>query len=199
MSCLSFVCGQVDTTIFSNKLNSEEVEKKSAYWFSIGLGFSVAGGEDLTTSGGGLAGRLEASIELSPIVIGIHQTINTGGSSSFQGFLGGNLKDEFYETAFILGFVLHAKDETRIIFSSGASRVGGKRVVSNPGGFFGNATTRKFDPVFGLPLEVTVIGGKAKGTNMGISFYGNLNKVENFFGLTLNLNIGRFNNKKSAT
>ena len=165
---------------------------QASFWLNLGTGFSFAGEGPETSFGGGGCGRIGLGFQKQKWMLHLRYTGNTGGVSTYQGLLGGNLKDFFVELALMGGYAVSFKENRQVVVSTGLSRVSGSRVTSG-GGFFGRSgSSREFDPVVGLPLEVGIIGGRKKWGRIAFYFQGNFNAEEPFWAVNLCGNFGWF-------
>ncbi|MBC8376000.1 MAG: hypothetical protein H8E26_08125 [FCB group bacterium] len=176
---------------FGQDQNSHE--KPTDFWIGSGVGISAAGGGELTSFGGGLAARLSVSLKQGRGSITARATMNTGGESKYETvIIPGNLSDEFWDIGMLYGYSIKETEEITIILSGGLAAVGGSRVIKDdePGWF---SSGGKLDPVkstIGVPVELSWVIPGYSCINTSFTLHANFNRLETFYGVTLNLGIG---------
>ncbi|HOT97983.1 MAG TPA: hypothetical protein PLG50_16355 [bacterium] len=144
--------------------------KSLRYWISGGLGIC---------SLGDMAGNLHAGLQNGAILLSMRTTVNSAGL----------FDDEFYDTALLLGpSVRHSRWQASI--AAGVARVTGSR--GSGLNIFASGSARKaISPRAGLPLEVQLFYHLNSSLAAGLYGWANLNKVQNWGGIALNLKLGR--------
>lgn len=174
-------------------LTSQAQDSNNRFWLDLGLGFATAGGGEETRPGGGASLRVAGHFQFEKAVISVPLTINGGGKSNYDAFLGGKMRDQFNDVGLLVGYAFSHDSNMQLVISSGISRVGGSKVVRDTEEcwFFCNGgKSEDFEPLVGIPIEVGLYSLGRSAFGLGLTMHININRQENFAGFSLNVMIG---------
>ena len=125
-------------------------------WVSGGLGGSLA------SRGIGLSGRASVHVVVGKLAISGRLTANSGGSSGIEGLFG-TLRDEFFDSALLIGYASSPDNwKGQFIVGGGPAVVKGRRIIGRelpPCGLFGcGAEWEDLTPSIGLAMEAGAYG-----------------------------------------
>jgi hypothetical protein len=194
MICLS-ACSQT--------ANSKD--ENGSWFFSFGNGYSYAGHGNQSKAGGGFSIRTALDYQNNRFVFSTYLSGNQGGKANYDDYLKNNSNSEYlsanykHELLFDLGFqfggVALQNKRFDFILMTGISVVMVKQIVIRKDNgsftssdFFSYKVDREFlNSHLGVPCDVKVNYKILNDAGIGLCAHANLNPVESFFSISLNL------------
>ena len=169
--------------------------------FSMGNGFSYAGMGDQSKAGWGLTIRAAMYYEKKGLLVSIGVAGSAGGTAKYDELWMYNYNsndllldkhDLFFDLGFKIGGLFSASDRIYFTAMTGGAVVMGKRifVIEEPGIISSSTHHVKRGPskyVIGIPLEAGINVNLMKSMGIGVWATANINGLENYYGITLNL------------
>jgi hypothetical protein len=149
---------------------------ETALWLNVGLGGSTIGS---------YSGSASFSFQIEKYLVSIRATANTETFGLFEG------GDEFYDVGLLIGYV-PVRSKTLISIAAGIARVSGFRYIGEPGFLFGSGKREDIEATIGIPIEIQLFQRLSNYGGIGAYIYANINKEESFAGITVCLQLGKF-------